>query len=119
MSDEIKNLAFIDVYYEEWSDSDLECGDTDNKGEYDSHEYYLDEYDIDDCKTIVDLMIEAFDKWGSVEPSSSAWYDGVWYTTIDPEIDYRTGTHTFYSYHPKGLSSEESKELFNMMSKKR
>lgn len=34
-----------------------------------------------------------------------------WYSTPDPERNYRTGEETTYSFHPKGLSKEEAVEL--------
>jgi hypothetical protein len=43
----------------------------------------------------------------------------MWYTTSDPEIDYKTGDKTNYSFHPKSLSDAETKELDKLISMSR
>jgi hypothetical protein len=49
---------------------------------------------------------------GATEKSSSGPATSHdWYSTVDGEKDYRTGSETTYSFHPKDLTDQETKEL--------
>lgn len=68
--------------------------------------------------TSVDKAILFLEDQG-VEASSSNFQSGVWYTAADEEIDFKTGAHTTYSYHLKGFTFEEEKEIFDFITNKR
>ncbi len=67
--------------------------------------------------SIEDMAEEIFYD-GSVEPSSTQFHEGVWYTTIDPERNYRTGSETYYSFHPK-LDAVDANKLHVLLTRKR
>lgn len=59
-------------------------------------------------------MAQEIREAGAIEPSSSDFHKGVWYSTIDTEIDYVTGEETTFSFHPD-LTEEEEREIFSMI----
>lgn len=88
--------------YETWDEESTSIGDTDEKGF---------EYKDVDFDGLWDMANEIREE-GSVEPSHSGTADAhTWYTTSDADEDYKTGEKTYYSFHPKGLSTEEAQEL--------
>lgn len=47
------------------------------------------------------------DVLGALEPSSTQFHPGVWYTQVDAEQDYQTGDYTTLSAHLHGFSPRE------------
>lgn len=72
----------------------------------------LEEYDDDELRAVVSLAVNEITSEGGVEPSSSRWHSGVWYTSIDPDRDYSDGSETTYSYHLDGFSEAEEQAIF-------
>ena len=77
-----------------------------------------DEYEIEDGVTAVDKAVRFLLDKGGNEPSSSHFNTGVWYSTPDPDRNYRTGEEKYYSFHLKGFSPEEEAEIFNRIKTK-
>jgi hypothetical protein len=50
---------------------------------------------------------------GALEPSSSVYVQRTWYTTPDPDRDFRTGDETYRSFHPIGFPEEELRAIFD------
>lgn len=50
---------------------------------------------------------------GALETSTSVFEPRIWYTTSDPDRDFRTGDETSLSFHPVGFPEEELKAIFD------
>lgn len=76
-----------------------------------------DELDIEDNDTELNAVVALAVKeiGGCVEPSSSQWHQGVWYTEIDPDRDYQTGAETRKSFHLYGFSKDEERAIFSRL----
>jgi hypothetical protein len=78
-----------------------------------------DEFDLED--NLDAAMIAARyilrSNQGNLEPSSSSYHEGLWYTSND--TDFRTGDILERSFHPKGFSPEEGKKIFDIINQKR
>jgi len=101
-------------YYELWSPEDIEHGETFDKGELHDESMEPDEIDREDELTAVDLAEKYLTQADAVEPSSSHFHPGIWYTTYGEE-DFRTGERQNESYHLKGFSKREEAEVFERM----
>lgn len=81
----------------------------------------VDELDIEDhddseAKAIAYAAVKAIREYGSVEPScSDGWYCGIWYTTIDPDRNYRTGDESRYSFHFDDFTEEEQRIIHELI----
>lgn len=102
--------------YGNYSD-DEDIADYDETGWYDEEGYDC-EPTSDDIYTAVGLAVCYILSNGSVEPSGSMFYPGVWYTTIDLDRDMRTGDETWYSYHLYEFTEEEQHEIYNRVTKR-
>jgi len=102
-----------DIGYEE------ESGWEDEDGE----EMDLDDDDEEGDVLIEDTYARAAYRWlqgkGFVEPSSSNFHYGVWYSTIDDEIDFRTGERKQYSFHLVDFSPLEEDQIFHAIKNRR
>lgn len=70
---------------------------------------------VDDLGVEVSSVAEAcatLEDDGALEPSSSSFHSGIWYSQYDGHTDFRTGAVTKHSYHPKGFTEEEERNLF-------
>jgi hypothetical protein len=94
--------------YETWDEESVEAGETDDKGfEYQDKEF-------DSLWAMADEIRDA----GATEPSDSSAGPRTWYSTVDPEYSrahIEKGKDTYYSFHPEGLTDEESKELYKLI----
>lgn len=104
-------------YYETWSPEDVEIGDTDKRGELDEWVCELDEVDLEDGLTHSDKAAKYLLDKGALEPSSSFFHQGIWYSTYDDE-DFRTGDRTVKSYHLKGFTEDEEREIWAAITQK-
>lgn len=112
------DLPSVVSYYENWTHDDLEAGDTGDRGEHDDVAFALDEYDIEEGLTLVDLVVKYLSDSGVSEASSSQFHKGVWYDT-EPTQDFRTGEWRRESYHLKGFSEEDEAEVYRQLTGKR
>lgn len=71
-----------------------------------------DAYDIDnfgdDAKVM--LAVQYLTEHGTVEPSSSQWHQGVWYTQIDSQYGVK-----HLSFHLKGFTPDEEQAIFDRL----
>jgi len=58
------------------------------------------------------------DNYGGIEPSSSQFHKGIWYTEIDPEVDLYTAEETSHTFHIEGATREQEVELYNLLMKR-
>lgn len=78
------------------------------------YEIELDEYDLEEEKTHVDLAVEFLEYKGACHPSSSHFYKGCWYRTetIQDRDYFEKGEYTTYSFHLEGFTLEEEREVY-------
>lgn len=69
-------------------------------------------------ETEVSEAIRKLSNDGVCEASSSEFHPGVWYIG-HPETNYRTGAETTYSYHLKGFTESEEREIYDAVTKGR
>jgi hypothetical protein len=55
---------------------------------------------------------------GGVEPSSSQFHKGIWYTQIDSDKDYATGADERWSFHLDGFTEEQEKAIHEAVTAK-
>lgn len=94
--------------YETWSIDTIEIGTTNNRG----YEYKDKPFD-----SIADIVNEIMSE-GSVEPSSSIYHRNIWYSSIDADVDYKTGDSTGYSFHPSDMTEDQERYLYNILTAK-
>jgi hypothetical protein len=70
-----------------------------------------DEYDREEGLTAVDKAVKFLEREGVMEASSSAFHPGVWYSTEYSVTDYSTGEEEQRSYHLKGFTPDEEREV--------
>lgn len=104
-------------YYETWSPEDVEIGETDDRGKLGEWSVELEDYDIEEGLTHADVAAKYLLDRGAVEPSSSHFHPGIWYSTYE-DVDYRTGERTVESYHLKGFTKEEEREVWELVTRK-
>lgn len=73
----------------------------------------------DEDETAADLAVKFLKGEGGTEASSSHFHKDVWYTQPDGSTDYRTGEEKILSFHLKGFTVEEQKEVFERMKRAR
>jgi len=93
--------------YEVWSMEAIELGDTDDRG----FEYQDMEFD-----SIEDMAKEMLSE-GCLEPSCNVFHRNIWYSSIDADVDYKTGDSTGYAFHPSDMTAEQEQELYNLLTK--
>jgi hypothetical protein len=91
--------------YEVWNEEALEAGDTDDKGF---------EYKDEEFESLWD-MAQEIRSAGATEPSDSDGGPHTWYSTVDDDVNFRTGERTRYAFHPGNLTVEEALELFKLI----
>lgn len=55
---------------------------------------------------------------GVTEASSSHFHKGIWYMT-EPQQDPHTGTYPYQSFHLKGFSEDEQREIYRRVLERR
>ncbi len=70
-----------------------------------------DEYDREEGLSAVDKAVKFLEREGVTEASSSAFHPGVWYSTEYSVTDYSTGEEEQRSYHLKGFTPDEEREV--------
>ena len=77
--------------------------------------------DIDEYGSELDAVVHLTCRQvGScVEPSSSQFHAGVWYTDADPDRNYRDGSETRQSYHLDEFTENEEREIYHRLTRRR
>lgn len=100
-----RTVTRIDSRYTE--DGDLYDHDT-----HDPVVMELDEYDIEDGKTLTDIVVRHLIDDGACFASSSHFHPGVWY---DGQSEFIDDGSQQSSWHLKGFSAEEEEAVFKSM----
>lgn len=74
-----------------------------------------DDIDYEEGLGIVDLAVKFLHNKGAIEPSSSRFHLGVWYSTDWSTVDYRTGTDEQHSFHLVDFTPGEEKEIWDKL----
>ena len=109
----------ISVNYSRVTPESAEEGDFSETGHLETVPIALDEYDRDEGLTEVDLVVKVLKNEGAAYPSSTAFHRGIWYTTESQVIDYGTAEEEERSFHLKGFSEDEERDIYNAMMRKR
>lgn len=111
----------IQITYDVITPESCEQGDYAESG-FENEEGVLiapDELDIEEHETelaaVAYLAAKEIRDRGGVEPSSSWFHPGIWYSTVDPDQDYGTGEDTCYSFHLDGFTEEEEKAIHDYL----
>lgn len=81
--------------------------------EHEPVEFALDEYDIEDGKTIADIAARYLRDEGAVYPSSSHFHKGVW-SSSESELKH-AGTFEESSWHLKNFQDGYEEKVFNII----
>lgn len=73
--------------FEVWDEASLEIGETDNRG-----------FDFEDLELDFEDLVDEMKGYSSASQSPNDGGTDVWYIS-EPEVDYRTGEETIYSFH--------------------
>lgn len=101
------------ITFETYTEESIEQGDTEDGGFYGYESCEPDEYNTEEGVTAVSKAIHLLTRDHCVEPSSSHFHEGVWYSDCDRDTDYRTGEMESHSYHPTNFSVDEQRAIFN------
>lgn len=98
----------VKIYYQTITPESAQYGEYSETGDHDVLENY----------TIDDAIRHVKNTYGSLEPSSSPGFcKNIWYTTRDPDIDFRTGEETYYTIHLDSYSEKEQRDFFDKIKK--
>lgn len=99
----------------------VEQGDYSESGYEDEEGVIMepDEIEKEDGITVADKAVDWLRDKGATEASSSDFHVGLWYSTDWHDTDYRTGEQTEYSYHLKGFTEQEEREVYDLMRRQR
>lgn len=102
-----------------WDDTGDPDGYEEKNGYEDEegHEVEVDDFDREDGKDVADLATRWLWDHGVVEPSSSDFHPGVWYTSCE-DRDMTTGAITTRSFHLEGFTPEEEQKIFTLLFKR-
>lgn len=105
-------------YYEIYTPGDVAFGDASERGELDDVTLELDDYDREEGFGWADKAAEYLLDEGISEASSSWFHPGIWYTYYG-DADYRTGDQENRSYHLKGFTEEEQRDVYNELKRRK
>lgn len=91
----------IKIYFQTISEKSSKSGEFESMGEY----------DIINVDTVADVL-DAIEDYGYLEPSSSEFHNGIWYTTSEPDTDLKTGIETYYTIHFNDASEVEQRSIY-------
>ena len=74
-----------------------------------------DEDDREEGFTAVDKAVKFLKTEGVMEASSTAFHPGVWYSTEWSVTDYGTGEEEERSYHLKGFTPDEERDIYRAL----
>jgi hypothetical protein len=91
-------------------DYDEEHGFEDEEG----HEVEVDEFDREEGMDVAEAAARWLRDKGYLEPSSSHFHPGTWYSATQEDYD-REGWSTTRSFHLEGFTPEEEQKIFNLL----
>jgi len=105
-------------------------------GDFDDHGFVVDghEFSLNNEKIADDILNENPDdyhtqwklgtleeviriarNYGISEPSDSTIQCGTWFYSVDPDINYRTGEDTTYSFHVDGVTRSTLRRIHRLL----
>ena len=100
-------MKVIRTTYDRWTPSDIEIGDTDDKGWIDEDGEVIDS---------VEHAINWLNEKGQLHASSSQFHPGIWYSTSD-EGEGQYDAVTNYGFHLDGFDDAEQQAVYNGVTK--
>lgn len=98
-------MKALKIYFQTITSESAEHGNFADQGLY-------DEIQVESIQDILD-KIDCY-----LEPSSSMFHSGIWYSSVDPDIDYTTGTETYYTFHLVTTSTDFEKQVYEKLTEK-
>jgi hypothetical protein len=108
----------VNVYFARVTPESAEDGDFSDTGVVDEGvSLEPDKWEREEGFTAVDLAVKLLQKAGATEPSSSHFHKGIWYATGFEVVSYRTGEEEERTYHLKGFTEREEREVFDAIAR--
>lgn len=73
---------------------------------------WVDEEGVVMEDNVVDDAVEFLRSAGCLEPSSSPFQPGAWYTQADADVNYTTGEHYRESFHLVNFTAEQEQAIY-------
>jgi hypothetical protein len=109
----------LSVTYSRVTPESASEGDFSETGHREDIPVEVDEYDREEGTTAVDIVVKALRDAGATNPSSSMFHRGVWYSTEFETVSYRTGEEEERSFHLKGFTEAEEREIYSQVTRRR
>jgi len=108
----------VKITYEIITPESAEEGDVAESGWEDDEgvSMTLDEWDIEEETTLAEKTAKWLYDEGAIEPSSSHFYPGTWYTAYGDQ-DYRTGAYKNRSFHLHDFTPDEERQVWDELNK--
>ena len=104
----------VNVYFARVTPESAEDGDFSETGVVDEGiSLEPDEDEREDGLTAVDLAVKLLKHEGATQPSSTHFHKGIWYASGFEVVSYRTGEEEERTFHLKGFTEREEREVFN------
>lgn len=109
------------VSFTAYTPESIEDGDSSDHGwvDEDGVDMTPDEYDRASGITAVDKAVKLLKYDGASQPSSSHFHRGTSYSTGSNTTDYGTGESEERSFHLKGFTSSQEREIFRRVTARR
>jgi hypothetical protein len=109
------------ITYSQTTPESAEQGDTSDTGFINDEgvSMELDEWDIADELTLAAKTVKYLKSEGACYASSGQFHAGVWYSTENSIVDYSTCTEEERSFHLKGFTEEQEREVWALFHAKR
>lgn len=100
----------VNIYFQTISPESASIGDFKDVGEFD----LISGYSVKELYEFITRRSYSYCS-NYLEASSSKFHPGIWYSTVDPDIDYQSGIETYYTIHLENYSEEEELQFFNLL----
>lgn len=111
--------SFSKVRWHDDADGDPDAYDEEHGWEdQEGEEFAVDEFDQEEGKTVADVAADWLESKDYLEPSSSHFHPGVWYSTTSENYD-SGGWNVTRNFHLQGFSPEEEAEIFRRITTER
>lgn len=110
----------IVTYYEIITPESIAEGDAEERGEVSDEYLDPDDLDIEEGIFWPEVAVEYLESHAPLEPSDRPhWQPGTWYTEYEHEVDDRTGSVENRTYHLKGFTEDEQREIYNELKRRK
>jgi hypothetical protein len=110
----------VNVYFSRMTPESAEDGDFSKTGVVNEDvSLEPDKWPGKESETPVELAVKLLRYDGATEPSSTHFHKGVWYSTQWEVVSYRTSEEEEKTFHLKGFSEAEEREVYNEITRRR